>query len=669
MAAREMNPSELRLRLVFNNGVLSKTQKRNGLKRSWVLLKPHFQTICDVVSYIVHSFDLHGSCPHGIILYMDGFVLPEFESISILNDKDLISVKRKETRSLNASKAVQEATTYIYDGIVEKLPLPSGVKLLANEEFDKETGGYQSESEKDEDEGVKSTSPVQNTPNAALASKKRKSSSKLESAKKKRKVQAISNTVQKKHLHESEHITKPKKKRKHESRSNQTALRSPDVMEKFSNELVPESKSESELDENKEDTIQASAMPDKTKKVSRSTLRKKKKRVLKKSASDEAKKVELCERQQPVKDMTMDTGSKKEMVANITQQYDEDSDAEGDLVPVVIRPGLIRFTSSGKVKDIEENQEAKALDVNPTENGTWEDHSGAKNVSDNQIVKEAYCWNGITSKRKGQKWGQTSTWKESRNGNTHSSSAWDDGNQSTSSWQESREINGQFNNTWADKKHHSSNKSVNFDKLIPLVDSPKVGDVIAYRLLELSSSWCPELSPFRVGKVTSFEPESNMIKLVPVPEYPLNLPKNDVDDETPLGSSIYSEDGSLETDFHSLNEVRIMKLGDLTQSEGKIGSSTPTTKKVNEVQDGGKKVVADLSNQKPPTPDLANGKKDVWEEITEAVSAKKAQLMQEDSWNKKETAAKRPWSYRSLRSSAIGPTMARLRSQNAENGA
>ncbi|KAH9625352.1 hypothetical protein KSS87_015181 [Heliosperma pusillum] len=668
MAAREMNPSELRLRLVFNNGVLSKTQKKNGLKRSWVLLKPHFITICDVVSYILHSFDLHDSCPHGIILLMDDFVLPEFESISILNDKDLVSVKRKETRFLNASKAVQETTAYIEDGIVEKLPLPSGLKLLANEEFDKETGGYESEPEKDEDDGVKSTSPVQNIPNGDLASKKRKSSSKLESAKKKRKVQAISNTVQKKHLHETEHITKPKKKRKHDNRSNQTAPCSPGVVEKGASDLMPESKSESELDENKEDNIQASTMPDKTKKVSRSTLRKKKKRILKRSASDGAKTDELCDKQQPVKDMTIDRGPKKEM-AEIIQQSDEDSDAGGDLVPVVIRPGLIRFTPAGKVKDIEENQEANALDANPTENGTWEDHSGAKNMSDNQIVKEAYGWNGITSKRKGQKWGQTSTWKESRNGNTHSSSAWDDRNQSTSSWQESREINGQFNNTWAEKKHHSSIKSINFDKLLPLVDLPKAGDIIAYRLLELSSSWCPELSPFRVGKVTSYEPESNMIKLVPVSEYPLNLPKNDDADEPPLGSSVYAEDGSLETDFHSLNEVRILKLGEWTQSEGKNGGSTPTTSKDNEVQDDAKKVASGSSNQKPPTPGLGNGKKDVWEEISEAVSAKKAQLMQEDSWNKKEPAAKRPWSYRSVRSSAIGPTMARLRAQNAENGA
>ncbi|KAK9675514.1 hypothetical protein RND81_11G011700 [Saponaria officinalis] len=671
-----MEAEKLRIRLVFGNGVLTKFQRKDGLKRSWLLLKPHFLTISDVVSYILHSFDLHHSCPRGIILSMDGFVLPEFESTSILKDKDLISVKRKETRLLT-NEAIEDAMLYIEDEIVEKQLLAPGVRLLANEEFDRETEGCENETER---------SPARKVARGDLASKKRKAPSKLQKTKKKRKIQAIVNTIQDKKLPDGERISKPTKKREHENTSDQNGLSDHDDAVKSVNDSKPESNTESEHDENKEDTIQASAVPDKAKKVSRSTLRRKSRKKIKKMLRHQAKMNE-CDGQQPVKDMTMDIepgkdtvatiGPEKDTVATIVLQDDEEeeSDADGELVPVEIRPGLIRFTPSGKVKEVEENLEANASDVHSTENGTWEDHSARKDVSDvthNQVAKEAYCWNGITNKRKGQKWGQetqsSSTWKESRNHNTHSSNTWTDKKQSTSSWHQSGDVNGQSNETRADKERHSNNKSVDFDKLIPLIDLPKVGDVIAYRVLELSSSWCPELSSFRVGKISSFEQDSNRIMLVPVPEYPLNLEKHDDDDELPLRSSIYNDDGSLEIDFPSLNDVRIVKLGDVTQTKSTIifatnGNSSPSTcKKVDEA-DGSKKAVSDVRNQELHAP--ANSKKDVWEEITEAVSEKKAKLTQEDSWNKKQDApVKRPWSYRSLRSSAIGPTMARLRAQN-----
>lgn len=66
---RVMEATQRRLRINFQDRlILSKTQKKNGLKHSWVLLKPQFQTISDVVSYLLHSFDLFDSCPNGIIL-------------------------------------------------------------------------------------------------------------------------------------------------------------------------------------------------------------------------------------------------------------------------------------------------------------------------------------------------------------------------------------------------------------------------------------------------------------------------------------------------------------------------------------------------------------------------------------------------------------------------
>ena len=58
-----------RLRVVFEDRhILSESQKSEGLKRSWLLLKPQHDTISDLSSYVAHIFDLHRSCPHGIKL-------------------------------------------------------------------------------------------------------------------------------------------------------------------------------------------------------------------------------------------------------------------------------------------------------------------------------------------------------------------------------------------------------------------------------------------------------------------------------------------------------------------------------------------------------------------------------------------------------------------------
>lgn len=62
---------------------------------------------------------------------------------------------------------------------------------------------------------------------------------------------------------------------------------------------------------------------------------------------------------------------------------------------------------------------------------------------------------------------------------------------------------------------------------------------------------------------------------------------------------------------------------------------------------------------------VENGKKiSGWDEISEALNAKKAQLSQVDHWNETEGSGRSPWSNRALRGSALGPTMARLRCQN-----
>jgi coilin len=59
-----------------------------------------------------------------------------------------------------------------------------------------------------------------------------------------------------------------------------------------------------------------------------------------------------------------------------------------------------------------------------------------------------------------------------------------------------------------------------------------------------------------------------------------------------------------------------------------------------------------------------NGKHNPWEETNQALTAQKAWLSQEDSCKKPESSGRSPWSYKALRGSALGPTVALLRAQN-----
>lgn len=97
---------------------------------------------------------------------MDGFVLPPFESTCILEDKDVVSVKKKGghlavdgINGPNVILAVERNNgPNVVENlqIVEKQPLMGGPLLLANEAFDHGAGGYEScDSEEPEDESEK----------------------------------------------------------------------------------------------------------------------------------------------------------------------------------------------------------------------------------------------------------------------------------------------------------------------------------------------------------------------------------------------------------------------------------------------------------------------------------------------------------------------------------
>ncbi|XP_062158326.1 coilin isoform X2 [Alnus glutinosa] len=596
----------VRVRLQFKRrGVLAKSQLTEGLRRTWLLLKPEMDSISDLAAYLLHTFDLHESCPNGLVLSMDGFVLPPFESTCILKDKDIVCVTRKD--------AVVD-TIKAGEGL-EKQPVLKGVKLLANEEFEKECGEYADDVQE------------------YTVSKKRKASEKLLSSKRKKnkvvtahKCPVVTedgqNDVPKENggLHHrrvlSKKTVRKEKSSKLSSEQHESSVVESDEISNDTTKSIPHAKRFCQLQENGEESVDVSHKPGGTAKIpSRSARRKKaKRRWLREQVKAEKKKVHQVhtlkkdDEQLPVK------GNQK--VFEEHQQPDENSDEEDDIVPVVIKPGHIRFERLGKDRAIQQNQ----------------------------IPMENLQWNGITSKKKGQKWGIEKAASYKRN-------EW------TSLNQESSEM-------LVAEKATIANNPIDFDKLTPYTSFPNEGDVVAYRLIELSSSWTPELSAFRVGKISHYDPVNNRIKLVTVPEYPIDFEKMAEEQSAAQSdTSLYGEDGSLKINYSSLLHVRIVKHGNLDSSAKAV------TGRVNKVPVDNETAVSGFSvgnnNKETPATARENGEVNTWDEISQALNEKKAQLSQEDGWSKEESSSgKREWSFRAMRGSALGPTVALLRAQN-----
>ncbi|KAG6501352.1 hypothetical protein ZIOFF_041231 [Zingiber officinale] len=128
----------MRIRLEFEDRrILSKSQRKDHLRRSWLLVRPEtFATVADVAAHISDVFSLRRTCPFGLLLYvctsgclftsflsslqpsmilnlaalmppfcedyfetMGEFVLPPFESTSIFRDSDIIRVKKKAIKN------------------------------------------------------------------------------------------------------------------------------------------------------------------------------------------------------------------------------------------------------------------------------------------------------------------------------------------------------------------------------------------------------------------------------------------------------------------------------------------------------------------------------------------------------------------------------------------
>ncbi|XP_028776528.1 coilin [Neltuma alba] len=627
----------VRLRLVFEDQhMLSKSKKKEGLQHCWCLLKTPTNTVSDVASYIVDTFRLHRTCPDGIILSMDGFVLPPFESRAILKDKDIVCVKRKGRTSTASEAAMLTCAPQGH----HRVELP---KLLANDMFQEDTGGYKTMSEEDNIDSFKDTLYLESkSPNNAV-SKKRKATKKLRDSRKKIKLSSCEKLADtpKEPVenngsfrvcgihHQSSLINK--ENGKSSNLSSQTDKSMTIENQKQSNgisELMPNEARFCQPEDGGRGKVDVSNSLSGTKKTpSRSARRKKAQRQwlreqlkLEKEKLRQSPLSEKNVQQLPVKD-------NKSITSDLHREPVEESDAEDDVVAVEIRPGHIRFEPLSK------NLAAPQ----------------------NQFPMETFRWNGITNKKKMQKWGIEKTVSHKVDYYKHSN-------------QECFRIQN------AEEKE--ALMPVDFDKLISYTGLPKEGDVIAYRLIELSSSWTPEISSFRVGKISWYDPDPNRIRLEAVPEYPFDFGKKADEEVSSLlpDSSPYGEDGSLEIDYSSLVDVRVIKHGN-TELANAVTSSNVSADPTKATKRSGDELMDDqtaIQSCHPhkegeghaPAKVAENRELNVWDEINEALTAKKAKLSLENGWNKEQNSGSRSWSHRSLRCSALGPTVALLRAQD-----
>ncbi|XP_011086676.1 coilin isoform X3 [Sesamum indicum] len=714
-----------RIRLVFiDDDILSETQKSDGLSRSWVLLKPHqHASVSDVASHLLHAFQLHQSCPHGLLLSISSFVLPPFESTRILKDNEIVRVrKRRDILSIEGNDAANKVEKL---EAAEKQPVNSGVLLLANKEFENEKGGYESddpegEFEEDDEEDLLEDMENPSGGNADPKNRKRKAPEKLQGSKTKKQCsEATGNVAKDVHKKKFENscqdgeVTKKKclstkEKNDHSDEDDMENNAENANSSDKSHVSVPDMKRTDEVQEIGKET-EGLKTPKETKKTpSRSARRKYAKRrwlremakIQKQNATCESeglrnwkedrakaernkvdgqlKGLQKWKRNQAAAESNEVDGQPKGLLhwkhspqtnwfvkgkkrdkqnqkkyfhkhpnqngdvheqqnqstdehaqptqngdghkqpnekpgdvhkppsqkdngvqEHPSQNYDaseltnQESDEENEVVPIVIRPGHIRFEPLGK------EQSDREIDV----------------------PSESFHWNGITSKKKGQKWGKE--------------------NRSFTPRNDIQISNKEYTEILSNEEEAQPGEGVDFDKLPPLPSIPKEGDLIAYRVLELSSSWTPELSAYRVGKVSWYNSESNQTMLVPVPQYPIRSKSGDEDEVAQPDSSLYKEDGSLEIDFSSLIDVRILNVGN-------SASRNEALSQVSEGSAGNKnapKAVLPSSNGQqidipsPDTTELNQGKEteppssvNIWDQISETLNAKKEELSKEKGW-------------------------------------
>lgn len=547
-----------RIRLIFEDqNMISRRQRSEGLEQCWMIVKPYLKTIADIAVDISFTFQLHRSCPHGILLSMEGFTLPSSQPTCILKDKDIVSVIKKSDAS-EKDILTNEGLESIKgsETVGEKLPGFGGVKLLAIDEFEKEAGGYQSECE---DYGTNSGDGGGNQAekfsiSKEFSRKKRKRSEQVQCSKGGNSMdenhsnflQVAAEVRDDKHIHKKHKKERPYKEmhcdivedenniraiqtRKKEAEDHDTlqlkehkskkkikdksakCSKIPKNSEKFlQNDLMTEGCPESEHEQVQAliPAMENASAPAQVERKSPSRSAKRKKAKRRWLREQKAKNQELVQKNSTLENRFF---SKCEKLQKSNQDDDAEAEAEEESLPVIVRPGHIRF------EPINNEQESQGI----------------------QGTTPALHWNGITNKRRGQNWGKEGNYLHSVEGCASP---------------KEQEIFSLHNG----EERTFNQCPLEFDKLPSMSGVPQEGDIIAYRLVELSTSWCPELSSFRVGTVAWYDCESSKIRLTPVSEYPF-LFKNshgEEEDADQTGISPYNDDGSLDIDFASLVDVR-----------------------------------------------------------------------------------------------------------------
>ncbi|KAL1565221.1 coilin-like [Salvia divinorum] len=678
-----------RIRVVFkDDDILSDTQKLEGLSRSWVLLDPHrHDAVSDLASHLLHAFRLHQSCPHGLILSISGFALPPFVSTRILKDNEIISVrKRKDILSIEGNNAAANDVQKLK--ALEKQPVDGGVLLLANDEFEKEKGGYESDESGDDDEVLLDVVENSSGGKSNKKNRKRKAAERLEGNKEKKhrsvdtgnassdvsKVKKDASVagnnaenkddpakpgkertvdVQEKDNKTDDAEILPKETKKVPSRSARRAYKKRQWLREMAKIQKQNATCESEGLRNwKEDQAKAERKKrngqlngqQKWKKYQAEGERNKDdgqpkgllhwklfsqdKGVVKgkrhKRHSQNDKCLELPKQNSDVGKQKNQNGDVLTQMGDTLEQPSHSMHEQPDQSSPSVQEGINQNCGASKQsnhKSTEEN-EVTPIEIRPG-HIRFEPLEEEEAVQRDHAPLRTFNWNGITSKKKGQQWGKENRRFTPRN--------------------DDYRTNKEDSETLT-KEKKQPNERFDFDKLPPLPDSPKKGDLIAYRVLELSSTWTPELSAHRVGKVSWYNAESKQTMLLPVPEYPLISEEDDDDEATELDNSLYREDGSLEIDFSALIDVRV-----LTNRGSKPGNkaitrvSEASTSNINAL-----KTALPGSSGEPtaePSPDTQesdHGKEtqlpsgeiggSVWDQLSGALNAKREQLSKENGW-------------------------------------
>ncbi|KAL2623119.1 hypothetical protein R1flu_003324 [Riccia fluitans] len=344
-----------------------------------------------------------------------------------------------------------------------------------------------------------------------------------------------------------------------------------------------------------------------------------------------------------------------------------------ELQPVVIRAGHIRF----KPYDDEDNAGDSPRPSLPVIN-----------------LGEQF-----KSKRQGQNWGQEKTADKQKGKRWNMES----GNE------EGPEENGH-------KNTRDRSKDVDFDRLPSLQGVPQDGDVVAYRLVELTTSWTPELSPFRVGVVVFVDNKMNGIKLALHPDYPFRPSKDAESDDSPVEEKEpyplpYDEDGILETELSALVDLRLLEkksgpsggesggqkaenqgngssegvpssIAPLAETGDPTGSLAPDKKRVGSQtlavivgsdQDSQELMSTKVSDEKDKTQEKAEASPDWQSELTKELLRKKLELRQknvttgvgEKDGRPEKTVSANYRKSKYLRSAGVGSIISRLRAEQA----